>query len=147
MLVAASQGRRRKRATAGGKRPTAGGDASGAVATEARDLVRRATGDVAGKTVAAQVRQAARHLGYPAESWRVREAWYGRAGAWSAAAVDELRQRFATWRDGQPERTVPVTLAQRVGEVRRLLVELDRQVVGLEAEVAGMHGRGLSSDA
>ena len=104
----------------------------------------QAAGDVAGKTVAAQVRQAARHLGYPAESWRVREAWYGRAGAWSAAAVDDLRERFTTWRARE---TGPSTLAQRVGEVRRLLVELDRQVAGLEAEVAGMHGRGSSSDA
>ena len=101
----------------------------------------QAAGDVAGKTVAAQVRQAARHLGYPAESWRVREAWYGRAGGWSAAAVDDLRQRFAAWRARE---TNPSTLAQRIGEVRRLLVELDRQVAGLESEVA-LGGRDAQS--
>ena len=118
------------------------------MAAELRDLVHQAAGDVAGKTVAAQVRQAARHLGYPAESWRVREAWYGRAGGWSAAAVDDLRRRFAAWRDGAGVGAAcPSTLARRVGEVRRLLVELDRQVAGLEAEVAGMHGRGSPSDA
>ncbi|WP_237483011.1 hypothetical protein [Lichenibacterium dinghuense] len=54
---------------------------------------------MAGKTVAAQVRQAARHLGYAADDWRVREAWYGRAESWSAAALDELRRRYAAWRD------------------------------------------------
>ena len=145
MLAAASQGGRRKRATSGGDRTTAGGGSPDAVAAELRDLVHKAAGNVVGKTVAAQVRQAARHLGYPAESWRVREAWYGRAGGWSAAAVDDLRRRFAAWREG--DAVEPSTLAQRVGDIRRLLTELDRQVAGLEAEVAGMHGRGSSSDA
>ncbi|RYC33067.1 hypothetical protein D3273_04090 [Lichenibacterium minor] len=116
-----------------------------------RALVRRAAGDVAGKTVAAQVRQAARHLGYPPESWRVREAWYGRAGGWSAAAVDDLRQRFAAWREREQPAGIPTepsTLAQRVGEVRRLLTELERQVAGLEAEVAsGRMTGGSFSDA
>ncbi|RYC29294.1 hypothetical protein D3273_24600 [Lichenibacterium minor] len=143
-MSAASQDRRRKQATGGGDRTTAGGGSPDAVAAELRDLVHQAAGNVVGKTVAAQVRQAARHLGYPAESWRVREAWYGRAGAWSATAVDDLRRRFAAWRARE---TGPSTLAQRVGEVRRLLVDLDRQIAGLEAEVAGMHGRGSSSDA
>ena len=104
--------------------------------------MRRAAGDVTGKTVAAQVRQASRHLGYPAESWRVREAWYGRAGGWSAAAVDDLRRRFAGWREREVD--APSTLAQRVATVRRLLVELDRQVAGLEAEVA-LGGRDAQS--
>ena len=105
----------------------------------------QAAGGVAGKTVAAQVRQAARHLGYPAESWRVREAWYGRAGGWSAAAVEDLRRRFATWRDEAGVGVAdPSTLAQRVGEVRRLLTELDRQVAGLESEVA-LGGRDAQS--
>ena len=99
-----------------------------------------------GKTVAAQVRQAARHLGYPADDWRVREAWYGRAGAWSAAAVDELRRRHTAWRDRADVMTDPLTLAQRVGAVRLLLTELERHVAVLEAEVAHLHG-GSSSDA
>ena len=98
----------------------------------------KAAGDVAGKTVAAQVRQAARHLGYPAESWRVREAWYGRAGGWSAAAVDDLRRRFVAWRNGSGVGVADSsTLAQRVGEIRRLLTDLDRQFAELEIEVCG----------
>lgn len=97
--------------------------------------MRRAAGDVVGKTVAAQVRQAARHLGYAADDWRVREAWYGRAGSWSAAAVDDLRGRHAVWREATVATAEPPTLAQRVAAVRRLLTELDRQVAGLEAEV------------
>ncbi len=116
--------------------------------------MRRAAGDVVGKTVAAQVRQAARHLGYPADDWRVREAWYGRAGAWSAAAVDDLRRRFAAWREREACAPAPSTLAQRVGAVRRLLTELEQQVAGLEAEVDRMlvdgcqpNGGGSASDA
>lgn len=109
--------------------------------------MRRAAGDVVGKTVAAQVRQAARHLGYPPDDWRVLEAWYGRAGSWSAAAVDELRRRYAAWREREAvagAAAFPSTLAQRVVAVRRLLDELARQVAGLEAEVTGSHDRGMS---
>lgn len=96
--------------------------------------MRRAVGDAAGLTIKAQVRQAARNLGFPAESWRPREAFYGRAGGWSAAALDDLRRRFAAWQER--EAAAPSTLARRVGEVRRLLAELEREVAGLEAEVA-----------
>lgn len=105
-------------------------------ATEARDLVRRAVGDASGLTIKAQLRQAARNLGYVTEGWRVREAWYGRAGAWSATAVDELRRRFREWRQAAVTAAEQGTLAQRVGEVRRLLDELGRHVAELEAEVA-----------
>ncbi len=98
--------------------------------------MRRAAGDVVGKTVAAQVRQAARQLGYPAESWRVREAWYGRAGGWNAAALDDLRRRFAVWRERANVMTDPRNLAHRVGEIGRLLIEVEQQVAGLEAEVS-----------
>ncbi len=143
-MAAASQDQRRRRATAGGKRTTARDAGSDAVAAEARDIVRRAVGDATGLTIKAQVRQAARNLEFPAESWRPREAFYGRAGGWSAAAVDDLRQRFAAWQER--EVAAPHTLAQRVGAVRRLLTELERQVAGIEAEVAGSHGRGSSSD-
>ena len=112
--------------------------------------MRQAAGSVTGKTVAAQVRQAARHLGYPADDWRVREAWYGRAGAWGATAVDELRQRFVAWRereDAAVPTTVPSTLSQRVGAIRRLLTEVERHVAVLEAEMVGMHDRAASLDA
>lgn len=97
--------------------------------------MRRAAGDVVGKTVAAQVRQAARHLGYAADDWRVREAWYGRAGAWSAAAVDDLRQRFAAWREAAAGAAGPSALAERVAGVRRCLLLLTREVDALEAEI------------
>ena len=99
-------------------------------------MVRRAAGNVVGKTVAAQVRQAARHLGYATDDWRVREAWYGRAGSRSAAAVDELRGRSTAWRETATAAAEPGTLAQWVAAVRQLLDELGRQVAGLEAEAA-----------
>ena len=98
----------------------------------------QAAGGVAGKTVAAQVRQAARHLGYSAESWRVREAWYGRAGGWSAAAVEDLRRRFAAWREKEDAREAlgPTASDQGVAAVLRRLARLKREVAALEAEVS-----------
>lgn len=103
-------------------------------ATEARDLVRRAVGDASGLTIKAQLRQAARNLGYVTEGWRVRVAWYGRAGRWVGTALHDLRKRFAAWRER--EAVAPSTLAQRVCAARRLLTELDRQVARLETDVA-----------
>lgn len=114
------------------------------MATDARDLVRRVAGDVAGLTVAAQIRQAARHLGYPPESWRVREAWYRRAGAWSAAALDDLRQRGAAWRERAQAQAQAGTdtaeslpaLAHRVEAIRLGLADVTRQFNELAAEIA-----------
>ena len=130
-MSAASQDRRRKQATGGGDRTTAGGGAPDAVAAELRDLVHKAAGDVAGKTVAAQVRQAARHLGYPAESWRVREAWYGRAGGWSAAAVDDLRRRVVAWREKGRGRAGSDALVRRIHDLRASFAQFDRDLAVL----------------
>lgn len=76
-----------------------GDEMSDAIATEAQQIVRRAVGSASGLIVKAQIRQAARNLGYAADSWRIREAWYGRAGNWSAQAVRDLQDRFVAWRD------------------------------------------------
>ncbi len=112
------------------------------MANEARDLVRRAAGDVVGKTVAAQVRQAARNLDYPAESWRVREAWYGRAGAWNAAAVDDLRRRYMQWRErevhtGAESAHGSYPLVKHITALRSCLAEIERHFIALEAGIVG----------
>ncbi|MGI4763948.1 MAG: hypothetical protein ACRYGP_02600 [Janthinobacterium lividum] len=105
-----------------------------------RDIVRQAAGSVTGKTVAAQIRQAARHLGYAADDWRVREAWYSRAGAWSAAAVEDLRHRFAAWRESERAQLAPVALTERMAAMRDGLAEVQRRFGDLEVEVARMLG-------
>lgn len=50
----------------------------------------------AGETVKAQMRRAWTALGRP-PMWRVRAAWYGEAGSWSAAAFEDLRARYQIW--------------------------------------------------
>ena len=116
---------------------------SEAIAAEARALVRRAAGDVAGKTVAAQIREAARNLGYGADDWRSREAWYGRAGRWSAAAVDDLRKRFAAWREREAARVAAsgaagdsLALVERLGAIRAGLARITREVEEIIADFA-----------
>ena len=118
--------------------------------------MRRAVGDATGLTIKAQVRQAARNLDFPAESWRPREAFYGRAGGWSAAALDDLRRRFAAWREHEDERATPdsARLEQRVAAVRWRLARLKAEVEAIESEVDRMlvdggqpNGGGSASDA
>lgn len=62
------------------------------IAHEMRGIALRAAEPVsAGETVKAQQRrawEALRRLPF----WRVRAAWYGEAGCWSAVAVDEMRR-------------------------------------------------------
>ena len=110
---------------------------SDARAAEARDAVRRAVGDASGLTVKGQIRQAARNLGYPADSWRVREAWYGRAGHWAPAALDDLRARASAWRERArsfAERPLHGTrdrhaLARHLGAVRECMARIERHLV------------------
>lgn len=55
----------------------------------------------AGETVKGQLRRAARALGYREGGWRIRAAWYGEAAPWSAAALEELRDRYRLWNERQ----------------------------------------------
>lgn len=105
------------------------------IATEARDIVRRAVGDAAGLTIKAQLRQAARNLGYVGDAWRLREALYRRAGAWCSAALEDLRRRFAAWRQKERTRVAPAALYQRMTAMRDGLAELQRRFGDLEIEV------------
>ncbi|MGI4764664.1 MAG: hypothetical protein ACRYGP_06325 [Janthinobacterium lividum] len=75
-------------------------------ATEAREIVRRAVGDAAGLTIKAQLRQAARNLGYVGDTWRLREALYRRAGTWCSGALEDLRRRFTAWRQKERARSL-----------------------------------------
>ena len=67
------------------------------IAVEAQTIVLKAAGDVAGLTIKGQLRRAARALGYPDGSWRIRAAWYLEAEPWSAKALEDLRARFRAW--------------------------------------------------
>lgn len=56
-------------------------------------MVRDAARPIApGETIKAQMRRAWAELGRP-PMWRVRAAWYGEAGSWTAAAFEDLRMR------------------------------------------------------
>ena len=111
---------------------------SNAIAAEARSIVREAAGRSSGLIVKGQIRQAARNLGYPADSWRVREAWYGRAGSWSAQAIRDLQGRFITWREREAARAASdlaaraardLALLENARAARRAELELvDRQI-------------------
>jgi hypothetical protein len=77
---------------------------SASIATEARRLVMSAAEPVsAGETVKAQMRRAWERLGRPSW-WRIRAAWYGEASCWSAAALEDLRNRADHWSTKQRER-------------------------------------------
>ncbi len=63
------------------------------LADELRRLVREAAKPVeAGETIKAQIRRAWMTLGRP-DYWRVRAAWHGEAGRWTASAVEDFRAR------------------------------------------------------
>jgi hypothetical protein len=75
---------------------------SQSIAIEAQDIVLESAKPIpAGKNVAWQMREACRHLGYNDGHWRVRAAWYGEAGSWSAAALEDLRSRYEKWKARQ----------------------------------------------
>ena len=66
------------------------------IAAEMQGLVFEAAEPVSpGDTVKAQQRRAWEALHRP-PFWRLRAAWYGEAGCWSARAVEDMRRRAAT---------------------------------------------------
>lgn len=66
-----------------------------ALALEMRRIVQHAASPVQpGETIKAQQRRAWEALKRP-PFWRLRAAWYGEAGSWSAVAADDLRRRDA----------------------------------------------------
>lgn len=65
------------------------------IAVEMQSLVLHAAEPVAaGETIKAQQRRAWERLQRPS-FWRLRAAWYGEAGCWSARAVEDMRRRDA----------------------------------------------------
>ena len=80
----------------------------------------------------------------------MREAWYGRAGAWNPAALSDLQERFSQWRMEEGAR-LEVTdqasglpmLALKVSAIRQSLSDLMLQVTALEASISSL----LSEDA
>jgi hypothetical protein len=74
------------------------GDPMNTIAAEMRSLVLHAAEPVtAGETIKAQQRRAWERLSRPS-FWRLRAAWYGEAGCWSARAVEDMRRRDAARR-------------------------------------------------
>lgn len=74
---------------------------SASIAAEAQRYVRDAAGPIrAGESVKAQLRRSAANLS-PCPHWRIRAAWYGEAGCWSATALEDLRARWSAWKSRQ----------------------------------------------
>jgi hypothetical protein len=108
-----------------------------AIALEAQSIVRKAAEPVpAGMTVKGQLRMASRALGYPEGFWRVRAAWHGEAGCWSASALEDLRARFRRWQDKQntKARAADLTHAARLEAVAAALESKDADFYRTEAE-------------
>jgi len=77
------------------------------IALEAQRMVQEAAEPIVpGEVVKAQMRRAARALKYPDGDWRIRAAWYCEAGCWSAAAFEELRERYGAWRERQRQKAL-----------------------------------------
>lgn len=65
------------------------------IAAEMQSVVLHAAEPVqAGETIKSQQRRAWERLSRPS-FWRLRAAWYGEAGCWSARAVEDMRRRHA----------------------------------------------------
>lgn len=117
-----------------------------AIAIEAQEMVREAAKPIrAGATVKEQMRDAARSLGYGRAFWRVRAAWYGEAGSWSASAFRDLQQRYSAFkRRGEARACANADVARaRLVALRAALAATDEdfhreQIVALDAALAAM---------
>lgn len=108
-------------------RMRSGEQMSVAIAAEAQRIVRDAARPIEpGEGVKAQLRRAWSALGRP-PYWRVRAAWYGESGSWSAQAFEDLRARYRNW-EGRQEargRAEADTARQRLVALREALAQGD----------------------
>lgn len=75
-----------------------GAPVSEALAVEMQEIARAAAKPLAaGDSIKTQMRRAWAALGRPT-FWRLRAAWYGEAGCWAGAAIEEFRSRDAARR-------------------------------------------------
>ncbi len=128
---------------------------SGAIAREAQAIVFEAAKPIRpGSTVKAQIREAARALGYPEGSWRISAAWYGHADSFSAAAIRELQDRYLAWRTAEARRA---TAASEVEQARQLALDRDllercrrdhlAQLATIESRLAALGPAGSDASA
>ena len=124
-------------------------DMSSRIADDLQACVRiPATPILPGETVAAQMRRSWERLGRP-KWWRLKAAWYGEAGSFSAAAAQDIQHRFVAWREADARRAASSAELERVrqGALRRETLERSRadiaaQLAKIEAQLAlvGHHG-------
>jgi hypothetical protein len=122
------------------------GEVSQSIAAELQGYVFEAAKPVTpGRNIYSQMRDAARALGYSDGDWRIKAAWYGEAGNWSAKAVDTLRQRYEVMKRKRAEAEAQKQAKQEVEflkaqDARRAeLIELRARISRLEtaARMAG----------
>ena len=77
-----------------------------------------------GETVAAQMRRSWERLGRPAW-WRLKAAWYGEAGSFSAQAASDLQDRFVRWREAEARRAASAAATQTLLRARQDRAELE----------------------
>lgn len=126
-----------------------GDEMSSSIAIEAQTIVRHAAGTTAGLTVKGQIRQAAVNLGYPAGSWRIREAWYAGAGCWSAQAIRDLQDRYLKWREREAARTAAAQATRAALDLEILektraahraeLVLVERRIASIQSALRVSH--------
>jgi hypothetical protein len=114
---------------------------------ELRALVFDAARPVApGESIKGQMRRAHANLGYP-PWWRLRSAWYGEAGRWTARIVEDFRQRHRALeakrkrqdalRIDEAQDKAAVYLA-RLDRLRQALVVADADFFGPDIDAIGL---------
>jgi len=107
------------------------------VAAEAKRMVLEAAMPIpAGETVKGQLRRAARALGYRDGDWRIRTAWYGHAGAWSASAFMDLKRAYMrmkekrAWAERTNDDRIEQDICQRIAAIEQWALATDPDFFG-----------------
>ena len=98
-----------------------------ALALEMQDIVRNAAMPVRpGDTIKGQMNRAWRALQTP-PFWRIKAAWYGEAGCWDGAAIEDMRARDARRRREKERlaREEAALASARVSSLRARLLTTD----------------------
>ncbi len=99
-----------------------------------------------GESIGAQINKVWERWGRP-PFWRVKAAWYGEAGCFSAAAARDIQDRFVRWRKAEARRAASAAQTETLLRAQREREQLEATRDAIRTQLATIERQLSLADA